>query len=371
MSRGFGALQARDEADKHYAEYLRRIDAEAVLDHYGATNINRRGNEIIHSCLIDTVEPHHANGDANPSASCNVDLKKYNCYTYGGGDIFWFIQLMEGKEHFADIVPLLGQFLTGATVENTEDFLVELEGYLSSRDSAQPAPIYSERALDRWALYHPYLKDRGISLETAQALTLGYDEASRRITIPHWSDGKLVGWQRRALSDPRWPQTIPDPNSNGRIEKYKNTTNFPKNDTVYHLDWCIERGFTELLVVESPMSVARAHTLDILNTVSTFGAKIGQGQIDRLARFDKITIWFDDDPAGKLGSLKLAEGLYRRTDVEIIRPEAGLDLADYPDTASVDEMLANADPAVLVMPEMEEWRDRWQKIKRRSTASAS
>jgi hypothetical protein len=105
-----------------YREYRRRLDVRAVLEHYGAENSYEQSGsdgttEIIHSCLIDRVEPHHTNGDANPSAACNVDKKVYICYQWWGGDLFHLIAKMEGKESLADIVPILGQFLTGIAQE--------------------------------------------------------------------------------------------------------------------------------------------------------------------------------------------------------------------------------------------------------------
>ena len=82
-----------------YEDYKRRLDARQVLEHYGADNcmeqMGRDGStEIIHSCLLDRVEPHHRNGDQNPSAACNLDKKLYVCYNYWGGDLFHFIAKM-------------------------------------------------------------------------------------------------------------------------------------------------------------------------------------------------------------------------------------------------------------------------------------
>ena len=119
---------------KLYEEYKRRLDARAVLEHYGAENLSeipgRDGStEIVHSCLLDRVEPHHRNGDQNPSAACNVDLKLYCCYSYWSGDLFHFIAKMERKDHLADILPVIGQFLDGAT-STSEDILKELDSLL-------------------------------------------------------------------------------------------------------------------------------------------------------------------------------------------------------------------------------------------------
>jgi len=215
MLTGLEALERRHAAMDLYGAYLRRVDVEAILSHYGAANITEDGDERLHSCLLDRIEPHHARGDQNPSASANVTRKLYICRAFWGGDIFQFVQKMERADHFADILPIIAPFLDGVTVDSAE-FQTEVAKLLAAGPvEADVPPTYSERVLKGWANFHPYLADRGVSLEAASRLQLGYDPAAVRITFPHWVilDGqpRLVGWQKRALSDPRWPMTLPDP----------------------------------------------------------------------------------------------------------------------------------------------------------------
>jgi len=352
--KGLSALAKREATRELYAEYLRRIDAESVLDHYGAEHVSRRGDEIIHSCLIDRVETHHNHGDSNPSASLNIEKKLYSCYSYGGGDLFWLIMKMEGKEDFTDIVSMLGPFLTGLT-ETAGDFLAELDRYFRSEQAVPAYPVYHERVLRNWALYHPYLRSRGITKEAAARLQLGYDERTARITIPHWVGGRLVGWQRRALNDSRWPQTEVEVDRDGRqldggrIPKYKNSSGFPKDTTLYNLDCVLDRGCVDVIVVESPMSVVKAESLGYDNVVATFGSKVGEEQLKALRGFRAVTVYFDSDVAGRYGSLKLIRGLYRHTAVFHVEPEVGRDLADYDTREQADRILNTRDPAVLAL----------------------
>jgi DNA primase len=102
------------------------------------------------------------------------------------------------------------------------------------------------------------------------------------------------------------------------------------------------------MVVESPMSVAKAVSLGLHNVVSTFGAKVSREQI-RLLReggFETIYIWFDRDSAGVKGERKLAEGLYRVQPVKVVTPHRGKDLADC-DLADIAVYLKHAVPAAL------------------------
>lgn len=307
-----------------YLSYLRRLDARALLDHYGAENMSEQAGkdgstEIIHSCLIDRVEPHHSHGDAHPSAAFNVDKKVYCCYAGGwSGDAFHFVMKMEGVEAFADVLPTVGQFLTGAVVEGPT-LWAELEKVFAGPAAyTMNLPAYDDSILASFDHPHPYWAQRGISEEAITTLRLGYDPTERRIVFPHFVEGTCVGWQKRVVpgeTAPDWP-------------KYRSSPGFPKAETLYGWDRAQASGDNVALVVESPMSVAKAITLGIKNCVATFGAKVSTHQIDLLKTCDRVIVWFDADPAGVHGEKHLLEGLYQHTDTLRIKPTPGEDLGD-------------------------------------------
>lgn len=346
MKTGLGDLAQRQT----YAEYRRRLDARAVLEHYDAQNCSELSGtdgttEIVHSCLIDRVEPHHTNGDANPSACLNLEKKVYVCYGNGwSGDLFHLIAKMERKDTLAEALPAIGQFLVGATVQ-ADKFLAELDQLLAAPGAgAIELPTYHERVLSPWELVHPYLyEERGISVEAATKLRLGFDERENRIVFPHFVDGNLLGWQKRTIpARPGWPGTFPD------YPKYRNSSGLPKSETLYNLD--VARQYRGVIVVESPMSVARAVSLGFDNVVATFGAAISERQINQLKDFDTVWVWFDHDPSGFAGEGKAVLGLYRHAEVHVVVPDHGRDLGD---AASADEVLAKlagAVPAALRLP---------------------
>lgn len=322
-----------------YRDYRRRLDAQAVLDHYGAENSYEQNAadgtpEVIHSCLIDRVEPHHANGDANPSAACNLEKKVYICYQWWGGDLFHLIAKMEGKESLADIVPLLGPFLTGS-VQTADKVKAELDKIF-----AKPAlysmelPRYADRVLEPWLREHPYWASRNIAPETVEAFRLGFDPGECRVVFPHFFNGSLVGWQKRITGETR-----------PAFPKYRNSVGFPKAETLYNYDRA--RQYSTVIVVESPMSVVRAHTLGIPNVVATFGAKVTPHQIDLLRRWREVYVWFDADSAGYSGEQKLVQGLYRHSGVRVVVPEPGRDAADCASEEHFLTRIASAVPAVL------------------------
>ena len=327
-----------------YQGFLHRLDARALLEHYGAQHCTEQANrdgttEIVHSCLLDRVEPHHTNGDENPSAAVNLDKKTFVCYSLGFGcDLFHLVMKLEGKESLTDSMTMIGQFLTGATVD-LKRFRDELETAFSRCGGAYTLslPSYNEQILLPWhQCAHTYWDYRGISPEAVATLKLGYDERERRIVFPHFVDGTLVGWQKRAVPGETFPE----------YPKYRNSRGFPKSETLYNLDNA--RRYPKVCVVESPMSVARAVSLGVPNVVATFGAKVSEQQIRLLGQFETVYVWFDRDPAGFAGERKIVEGLYRSAQVFVVTPDGGRDLADA-GAAEMAAKLNTAIPAALRM----------------------
>ena len=333
-----------------YQSYLRRLDARAVLEHYGAQNCTEQSGgdgtiEIVHSCLLDRVEPHHTNGDAHPSASINIDKKTYCCYSLGFGcDLFHLVMKLEGKESFSDSLSSISQFLLGSTVE-VDTLRTELDKVFTAPDAyTLSLPAYDERILASWDTPHLYWDHRGISQEAQKILHLGYDSQERRIVFPHFVDGTLVGWQKRVVPG----ETLPD------YPKYRNSPGFPKSETLYNLDTA--RQSPRVLVVESPMSVARAVTLGLPNVVATFGAKVSDTQIALLHRyFDTVYVWFDRDGAGLAGEKKIVEGLHRHPSGFVGAPDGGRDLGDA-DLEEIADKLEQSVPASLRLGEYDLWK---------------
>lgn len=323
-----------------YRAYLRRLDARAVLEHYGAQNcqeqINRKDGsiEIIHSCLLDRVEPHHSNGDQSPSASCNLDKKTYVCYSMGYGcDLFHLIEKLEGRD--GSPLATMGKFLTGATQEGAT-FAAELDKiFTGSVILSSTLPAYDPSVLNGFDHPHPYWDQRGITEAARQSLRLGYDPREHRITFPVFYDGVLVGWQKRVVPGETYPS----------YPKYRNSFSFPKSTVLYNYD--IARQFSQVVVVESPMSVARAVSLGLPNVTATFGAKVSKAQIALLYPFSTVYVWFDDEPyAGLIGEQRIVEGLYRHTEVRVVVPDKDRDMGDC-DLAEISRKIDTAVPAAL------------------------
>jgi hypothetical protein len=365
MRKGLAAIEA---ADFVYDEYLSRIDARAVLEHYGAEHgfeqVNTDGTvEIIHSCLLDRVITHHANGDASPSAAMNLDKKTYVCYSYSdpdtgksGYDIFHFIQKMEGKRTLNEIVPFLAQFLDGS-VRAGNDFVERIKEVFAAAargaDSTHVAGV-SERVLDSWAFTHPYVVERGIDLDTASRLHIGYDPVENRITIPHFWRGRLVGWQKRAI--PACPAGSYPPTANP-VPKYRSSSGFPKGTTLYRGDSAARSTAGRVVVVESPFSVIKAEALGLdIPVVATFGSKVTDRQVELIADFPRVIVWADDDDAGRGMERRLVTA---NTNVRVVTPDAGMDLGDYDSADLIQAKIDTAVPSVLKQAQWSREKKQW------------
>lgn len=331
-----------------YRDYLRRLDARALLDHYGIQNDHEETThagetEVIHSCLLDRVDRHHNNGDQNPSASCNLERKLYVCYSYWGGDLFNLVRKLENKDNFEAIIPVIAPFLAGAVTE-PDAFLDELEKMLADGAYSANIPAYSDRVLSPWAFIHPYMHERGIDSDTASRLRIGWRHDENRITIPHFWDNNLVGWQSRAIPDRPglWPGTA-DPQP-----KYKSTPGFPKSDTLYYDH---SRPFPRagtVVVVESPMSVIKATALGLdIPVLATFGAKVSDIQTSMLSDFDEVILWPDPDQAGRIMEMTVTRRLKRHPGLLVVEPDSGKDMADCDTLSQMRTKIDTAVPAVL------------------------
>lgn len=342
--------------EKHrYREYLNRLDAREVLARYGAENVREAPGsdgttELIHSCLLDRVSPHHSNADRNPSACVNVERRTFVCYSSGYGcDLLHLIALLEGKEVVLDALPVISSLMV-PSVRPADELLRQIEKFFAEPATATlELPTYHERVLQPWGQYHPYLATRGITGHGAEVLRLGWDPQENRIVFPHFWNDKLVGWQKRAIpATPDWPGTVPD------YPKFRSSIGFPKSETLYNYDTA--RRFRNVIVVESPMSVARARSLGVDNAVATFGAKTSDLQLAHLREFGTVWVWFDADSAGYAGERKVVSGLYRHCEVKVVTPDIARDLGDSRDADEIFAKLEAAVPAALRVPEYGEGR---------------
>jgi hypothetical protein len=287
-----------------------------ALDRLNAQNINeRQGHELFHSCILPFGN--HPNGDRDPSCSINYDMMAANCWVCGGGHFLWWVAMVNGFETSSQALTWLVDELDVAL--DRPMALHEIMSFLESLttqdlETRQPPPEYDMGILDQWKFIHPYLTEwRGIPEKNIVDLTVGWDQQTNRITIPHIFRGKLLGWQSRRLADDGTP-------------KYKSTPDMPKDTTLYNFS----EGPEAAVIVESPMTVIRHN--HVARLMATFGASVTKNQMDLIvkSRTEKMILWFDNDEAGWNATDTVAEYLMHRGTVYAVQnPYAG-DPGDLP-----------------------------------------
>ena len=317
------------------------LDAIAVLENIiGARNIiDANGDEIIHSCPLPFGM--HKNGDSNPSASLNKDTLLFNCFTCGGGSIIWLVEQCLGISR-EDAIAVLRDEVTELKFLEIEDFVNTLkEMFNEQEEKAIEIPVYSDIILNRWRDNCDYLTDRGVSEEVQRIMRTGVErgriEMARtsngtnpvrvdRVVIPHFINGKLVGWVSRKID-----------NVEG-VPKYVNSKGFPRGAWMYNLDEA--RKWNCVYVVESPMSVLVLRSRGIDNVVATFGAKVDSNQINLLRQFSRVTVFMDGDSAGRTATARIIEQLGAYTKLTVIDTPEGEDpasLSEIPESVSIVE----------------------------------
>lgn len=259
-----------------------------LLNEFGASTINERGDELHHQCVM----PWH--NDRAPSAQMNWAKLVYKCFSCdSSGGLLWLISTCRDEDTAEARNWLRSQTKFEAGSEDALDRLLDFfDAVYDTGRQEVPIPKMSLKALDPWKVIHPYLTEiRGINRENIISSSVGYGTfrirnklgemvQSERIVVPHFWHGDLVGWQTRRLTD-------------DGTAKWHNSPDFPKDTTVYNFE--PDRHDT-VVVVEAPLSVvAKGH---LAHMVSTFGAGVGERQIQHLSKYRKIVLWMDNDAAG-------------------------------------------------------------------------
>jgi DNA primase len=109
---------------------------------------------------------------------------------------------------------------------------------------------------------------------------------STSIVLPHFWQGKLVGWQNRWMGErPKW------------VSKYTNTNDFPKRVTLFGWDQ-VQDSKQPIVIVESVPTVLYLASLNI-PAVATFGATVSKEQMKMLRSCQQgVVLAQDNDTAG-------------------------------------------------------------------------
>jgi len=276
------------------------------------------------------VCPFHA--EKTPSFHVSVDRQIFHCFGCGeGGDIFTFVQKMEGMD-FPEVLMHLGK-KAGVEVKrfstaegNVKQRLMLMHDLatafykkvLLDSSVAQTARTYlSNRGIDAslietfelgyapddWSLLSDFLLKRrfseselvqsGLSLKKKSGSGV-IDRFRHRIMVPlRDSQGNTVGFTGRVL-----------PGADKESAKYMNSPETPiyhKGRLLYGLDLA-KRAIKEaggVIVVEGNLDVVASHKAHVENVVGSSGTALTFDQLELLKRYTQTVIFcFDRDAAG-------------------------------------------------------------------------
>jgi DNA primase len=365
--------------DSIIEEIRARVDVVAVVGRH--VELKRSGRTWKGNCVF--------HGEKTPSFHVYPEDKSFHCFGCGAhGDVFTFLQRLEGKE-FREVVRALAaevgvEIPEAAEVDSAEarERRKERNEILAASDAA--ARYWAARlATPHGAAARAYLDRRGVSEESRRRFRLGvaadsFDDLSRRLGAKGLGalalkraglvgerregrgvydrfrdrlmfpiagmDGQVIGFGGRALGD--------DP------AKYINTPETPlykKSRVLYGLDLAREtiRKTRRAVLVEGYFDVIGLHQVGISSAVAVCGTALTPEHVELLSRCDcrEVVILFDGDAAGQAAPGKAAEALLPSGiagKVAQLPSEGGkIDPDDYARAhggAGVEKLLAGAIP---------------------------
>jgi DNA primase len=317
------------------------VDVVAVIGRH--MELKRAGRTWKGCCVF--------HGEKTPSFHVYPEDKHFNCYGCGAhGDVFRFLQMLEGKEFpevVRDLAREVGVEIPEAGEESADqkrrrkersELLAALEAAgrywaarLQSRYGAGARRYLEERgvtaesvqrfrlgvAADDWNDLSRRLKERGVTEDvlTRAGLVIlkekggGYDRFRNRLMFPIAAmDGQAIGFGGRAL-----PGGLRDEKG----AKYINTPETPlykKSKVLYGLDLAREtiRKTRRAVLVEGYFDVIGLHQAGVTSAVAVCGTALTPEHVELLQRCDcrEVTILFDGDVAGIAAPAKAAAALF-------------------------------------------------------------
>jgi DNA primase len=163
---------------------------------------------------------------------------------------------------------------------------------------------------------HPYLKERGITNETAETfgvgLFAGRGSMNGRVVIPiHNERGELVAYAGRSID--------------GSEPRYKLPAGFHKSHVLLNLHRASSKtAGSEVVVVEGFFDCMKVWQSGHSSVVALMGSSLSEQQ-ERLLldRFKQVTLFLDGDEAGRSAADEIAARLIRQMHVRIVELPVG------------------------------------------------
>lgn len=272
-----------------------------ITDLFPPAALKRRGSEFLTLC------PWHQ--DTNASLTISPRTNRVHCFVCNkGADPIGWLQDNQGLSFLEAVQELARRYgipipeQDPQAAAHAEALRKEQQRLLSWREKQQQAFHQALlEDLERNGSAASYLRERGLSVETARAWGLGLNGS--RLMLPlRDALGRTCAFSGRSLT--------------GEEPKYRNSANdalFRKQDLLFGLDRAATaiRRSGEALLVEGPIDVLQLHQAGLDHAVASLGTAFSIEQAQRLIRSGAKRLWvaLDGDKAGQAATGKLIEGI--------------------------------------------------------------
>jgi DNA primase len=302
------------------------ITMEQVLEHYGILDKFKRGSDSLSGpCPI-----HKGNNPTQFRISISKNI--WNCFSEckHGGNVLDFIARMDDVSIHAAALKAIEWFKLDPEAMSANGG-EENPGDTPKSDTTptpapkKPATVAEKGApnaplkfrLDKLERSHPYLAERGLTLETIVDFGVGYcakGMMAERIAIPiNNPEGAVVAYAGRFPGEPA--EGTP---------KYKLPQGFRKSLELYNIDRAIkEPADKPLVIVEGFFDCMKLHQSGCRKVVALMGSTMSAGQEELVRRHTNagshVIVMLDEDEAGKAGrediAVRLAKFCFVKTHV--------------------------------------------------------
>ena len=302
------------------------ITMEQVLEHYGILDKFKRGSDSLSG-------PCPIHKGSNPTQfRISISKNIWNCFSEckHGGNVLDFIARMDDVSIHAAALKAIEWFKLDPEAMSANGG-EENPGDTPKSDTTptpvpkKPAPVAEKGApnaplkfrLDKLERSHPYLAERGLTLETIVDFGIGFcakGMMAERIAIPIQNpEGNVVAYAGRFPGEPA--EGTP---------KYKLPQGFRKSLELYNIDRAIkEPADKPLVIVEGFFDCMKLHQSGYRKVVALMGSTMSAMQ-EKLIRLhtngqSRVIVMLDEDEAGKAGrediAVRLAKFCFVKTHV--------------------------------------------------------
>ena len=270
-------------------------DIERALVLLDIPLVAQRGDEVQGLCPKHKART--GKEDHNPSWWINSVTGAHICFSCGyKGNIYTLVADLKGVDYFD------AKEYVDSNQELGADVLLKRIRELPQYVSAAEEPLAMSEA--RLAIYTQppanELRKRFISPEAAEIHNVLWDTTNSAWIVPirDPNDYSLWGWQEKGAK--------------GRFFRNQ-PQGVKKSKTVFGVE---TMSTSTLVVVESPLDVARLTTAGIPGSISTFGAMVSEEQAKIMRRADRVIAAFDKDQAG-VHANELMRGFSRKYGIDL------------------------------------------------------